>query len=212
MENRLEKGAADAASYDIVFSGQILPGADLAQVKTRLAALFKMDSDGVARLFSGKRFFIKKGVDGETAEKYKTALEKAGAACELVAHAAQASMSLAPRGATLVEFEPPAAPSIDISALDMLEVGRDVLDHYPEVASPAVDPQAFSVAPPGEILVDPPAKVEPPPPVTHFSIAEIGAPLMAEASLTSPAEPPRSDHLSLAPPGSPLGDGQGGPG
>ena len=65
--------------YDIYFRGEILPGADAAQVKSAIAQIFKADAAKLATLFSGKVNTIKKSVDKATAAKYQQAFKKAGA-------------------------------------------------------------------------------------------------------------------------------------
>lgn len=69
--------------FEVAFSGEIADGADLEQVKAKVGAMFKADAAKLAHLFSGKRMVIKKNIDQATANKYKTALTKAGAVCEV---------------------------------------------------------------------------------------------------------------------------------
>ena len=69
--------------FEVAFSGQIADAADLQQVKAKVAAMFKADEEKLAHLFSGKRVVIKKNIDQATANKYKTALNNAGAICEI---------------------------------------------------------------------------------------------------------------------------------
>jgi len=69
--------------FEVAFSGQIVDGADLQQVKAKVGAMFKADETKLAHLFSGKRMVIKKNIDQATANKYKMALTKAGAVCEI---------------------------------------------------------------------------------------------------------------------------------
>ena len=44
--------------FEIAFSGEILPGAQLEQVKAAIARLFQADDALLARLFSGQRVVI----------------------------------------------------------------------------------------------------------------------------------------------------------
>ncbi|MCK5639998.1 MAG: hypothetical protein KAJ19_04350, partial [Gammaproteobacteria bacterium] len=84
-------------TFAVAFSGQLVEGADPAQVRTNLAQLFKLDATKVEHLFSGKRVVIKKGVDQQTAGKYKLALHKAGAVAEIInLAAAQKPASVTP--------------------------------------------------------------------------------------------------------------------
>jgi len=69
--------------FEVAFSGQINEGADLEQVKAKVGAMFKADATKLAHLFSGKRMVIKKNIDLATANKYKSALNNAGAVCEI---------------------------------------------------------------------------------------------------------------------------------
>lgn len=70
--------------YDLMFSGELVPGFELAQVKTNLQQLFRLDEAKVNALFSGKAIALKKGVDAEAANKYRVAMKKAGARLDLV--------------------------------------------------------------------------------------------------------------------------------
>ena len=69
--------------FEVAFSGQIDEGADLEKVKAKVGAMFKADATKLAHLFSGKRMVIKKNIDQATANKYKSALNNAGAVCEV---------------------------------------------------------------------------------------------------------------------------------
>jgi hypothetical protein len=69
--------------YEVIFSGQIQEGAELNEVKARIATMFKADEVTIARLFSGKPVVIKKNLTAEAADKYSIAFTKAGAICEL---------------------------------------------------------------------------------------------------------------------------------
>ena len=56
--------------FEVAFSGQINDGADLDEVKARVAKMFNADEAKLAQLFSGKRIIIKKNIDLQTAAKY----------------------------------------------------------------------------------------------------------------------------------------------
>lgn len=70
-----------ADRFNIVFNGKTEPNQGIGDVKKRLAALLKLDVAGIARLFDGSAFTIKKNVDRATAEKYSQAFKRAGAIC-----------------------------------------------------------------------------------------------------------------------------------
>jgi uncharacterized Tic20 family protein len=65
--------------YVIEFSGQIIPGWEIEEVKANVAKLIKADESKITRLFSGNRFVIKKNVDQQNAFKINAAFKNAGA-------------------------------------------------------------------------------------------------------------------------------------
>ena len=70
--------------YNVVFSGQIIPGWDLDEVKSNLTKLLKANEEKIFKLFSGGRFVIKKNVDHQTAIKINNVLKDAGADCIII--------------------------------------------------------------------------------------------------------------------------------
>ena len=70
--------------FAIVFRGALVDGADAAQVRANFARLFNIDAARVEQMFGGQPVIIKKGLDLLGADKYKAALEKAGAVVEMV--------------------------------------------------------------------------------------------------------------------------------
>jgi len=178
--------------YEVAFSGAILEGADIEQVKAKVGAMFKADAAKLAQLFSGKRVVIKKNIDQATANKYKAALTNAGADCEVkslteVAPPAPASIekpaeqtpvaAAAPKAAPkIVSGDVPAAPKTDplgISANDisdlnvnMAPIGSDMQDEIKEVAAPEFDMNGLDMAAPGSDLGEIKKGEAPPPPDT----------------------------------------------
>ena len=69
--------------YAVICKGKIKDGENVAEVKKRLAKMFKIDAATVERFFTGKPVIVKKGVDGDIALKIKSAFGKAGAKCGL---------------------------------------------------------------------------------------------------------------------------------
>jgi uncharacterized Tic20 family protein len=65
--------------YVIEFAGKIIPGWEIEEVKANLAKLLKADESQLTRLFSGKRFVIKKNIDQQNAFKINDAFKNAGA-------------------------------------------------------------------------------------------------------------------------------------
>lgn len=154
--------------YEIAFSGRLMPGAQPDAVKANLARLFQADAQRIALLFSGRRMVIKNNLDEAVAEKYRIALERAGALAEVsamdveVEEVEMAPPPPMPASAAQDEFAPvrrlQVAPRdeymaafVDVEAPDfgIAPVGADLQDRKPEPQAPAVDLSALSLAPVG---------------------------------------------------------------
>lgn len=172
--------------FEVAFSGEIAVGADLEQVKAKVGVMFKADATKLAHLFSGKRMVIKKNIDQATANKYKAALNKAGAVCEVksLSEAPEAPKPAAskptapPRPAPVIASgDIPAAPQTaplgvtanDISDLsaNLAPIGSDMQDSIKEVAEPELDISGLGIAPAGSDLGQAKKDDDPPPPDTR---------------------------------------------
>ncbi|MDF3933950.1 hypothetical protein [Pseudomonas citronellolis] len=176
--------------YEIVFSGQTLPGADPEAVKANLAKLFQADAQRIALLFSGRRLVLKNNLDEAAAEKYRGALERAGARIEVVdmdagveeielapppaaaapeaATAPQGRLKVAPRDEYMAAFADVDAPDFGLAP-----VGADLQDARGEVRAPAVDLSQFSLAPVGSDMGQAkPEAAAPAPDTSHLKLAE----------------------------------------
>lgn len=160
------------ARYEIAFSGELVPGAQLDVVQANLAKLFQADAQRIALLFSGRRVVIKNNLDEAAAEKYRSTLERAGARVEVVdteaelveeielapppvaepdsrvisqpASQPQRRLQVAPRDEYMAAFADVDAPDFGVAAL-----GADLQESAPEVPEPALDLSQFSLAPVG---------------------------------------------------------------
>jgi len=177
--------------FEVAFSGNINAGANLDEVKARVAKMFNADDAKLGQLFSGKRIIIKKNIDQATAAKYKTALNRAGAECEVkpiggepaaaqTAQAAPKPKSPAAAPAVVIETSydgevapPPQTDPLGISG-DQIEdleasiapVGSELQDDYKEPEAPEFDLDGLDVAPVGSELDIAKRKPDPPPPDT----------------------------------------------
>lgn len=210
-------------TYQVVVTGQLAPGAQLEQVKEKVARLFNAPAAKLAALFAGTRVVVKKGLDRAAAERYVAALLETGLIAlvePLDDTVARASPTLAPVGVTLVEprriavpaidtralsvaavgsdlveFTPPPAPEIDTSGLTTAPVGEPLAEG-PEVDPPAIDISRLTMAPPGERLVDPPEVHAPDIDTSHLDMAPAGSDV-GELRQTDFPPPPVTDHLAL---------------
>ncbi|BAN46298.1 DUF805 domain-containing protein [Metapseudomonas resinovorans] len=67
------------ARYKIVFDGEPMPGVAMDTVKENLARLFKSDPSKIDGLFGGRSVALKRDLPEEEADKYLSALQRAGA-------------------------------------------------------------------------------------------------------------------------------------
>jgi hypothetical protein len=172
--------------YQIAFSGRLLPGAQADAVKANLARLFQADAQRIALLFSGQRMVIKNNLDEAAAERYRVALERAGAQAEVSAMevdieevemapppadprggpAPLRRLQVTPRDRYMAAFAEVEAPDFGIAPL-----GADLQQHKPEPPPPALDLSALSLAPVGSDMGQskaPPAA--PAPDVSHIEL------------------------------------------
>ncbi|MGD8743723.1 MAG: hypothetical protein PVH46_09890 [Granulosicoccaceae bacterium] len=162
--------------YHVVFSGKILEYADLNMVKQNVARVFKQPVEKIEPLFSGKPVTLKKNIDAVTAEKYRLAMQRAGALCDIIpasatpearspaSNAAAATeagtaaeppgMSLADVGVTLVEPQPVPEVDIDTADMDMDEVGVTLVEPQP-VPEVDIDTADMDMDEVGVTLVEP---------------------------------------------------------
>lgn len=70
--------------YRVVFSGDIVSGFDIDDVKFNLAKLTKQDLSKIEKFFTGSPYIIKKDIDYQTALKLQNFLKKKGAICRIL--------------------------------------------------------------------------------------------------------------------------------
>jgi hypothetical protein len=71
------------SNYNVVFEGTISNGYKFEDVKRNLAVLFKIDGKKVDLLFAKPQVVLKKGVDYDSALKYRKAILETGAMCNV---------------------------------------------------------------------------------------------------------------------------------
>jgi hypothetical protein len=172
-------------SYDIYYAGDIVEGASEASVRDNLARLFKANAQTLEKLFSGKPQLVKRGLDRETALKYKKALLKAGAIpvirrAETAQHTAPPPASAdagLPSSKAIGADAPHSAPATSSSATGTLADRLAALTGESEPSADAVTPdwtQAKEVAAP-PVPAGPEAPIE-----YQLSLAPIGSDVLRE--------------------------------
>jgi hypothetical protein len=221
------------ARYNVYFAGQIQPGQDLASVRDKLAKLFNADQQTLDKLFSGKAQLLKRDCDQATAQKYKQAMERAGAqpivkASETTAAvekppapAAPSKLSAAERIAALAaapdeasyrttEAAPPAAeqPTDSVQeGIDLAPPGTEVLraNERAEAVAIEVDTSGLEIDAPVQRLSEESPSPPAAPDTSHLDMGEVGETI---PNLSSNQEPlsPNTDAIGLSPQGTDFTD------
>lgn len=189
------------ARYEIAFTAQLVPGAQLELVKANVGKLFQADEQRLALLFSGRRIVIKSNLDEVAAEKYRSTLERAGVVVEVVSMdeeieeielAPPPAAAAFPAPAPVAAAQPQSKPAS--SAVGRLQVAPR--DEYMAAFS-EVDAPDFGIAPLGDDLQD--NRSDAPAPVldlSQFSLAPAGSD-MGELKKAPAGPPPDISHLKL---------------
>jgi len=200
--------------FEVAFSGQVSQGASPEEVKARVGKIFNADETKLAQLFSGKRIVIKKNIDQATAAKYKTALNRAGAECEIV------PMGGATAGSAAAAVETPAtaaasaagqgdAPATATSAAQPAVSPAYESSYDGDVAPPPqtdplgitgdqIEDLSVTIAPVGSELQNSyEAPPEPDIDVTGFDVAPVGSELGSAKKDPDPP-PPDTSGITLA--------------
>jgi hypothetical protein len=142
-----------ADQYDVIFRGDVLPGHSVVAVRDNLKALFKLDDDRIAQMFTGRPVAIRRGIDKDLADRFRVAMEKSGAIVEIrPAPAAKTTVEATAPGRAEDEAATVSAPSFDVEP-----VGADVLkpgERQP-VEAPAISTDHLSVEEPGADVLRP---------------------------------------------------------
>ncbi len=190
--------------FEVAFSGQISEGANADEVRAKLGKMFNADDAKLDQLFSGKRIVIKKNIDQATAAKYRTALNRAGAECEVKPLGGAAAATPTPAA------EKPAAEPGSAGSAPAAAPAQTFDSQYDgEVAPPPqTDPLGItgdqiedleaSIAPVGsELQNDYSEPDEPDIDITGLDVAPVGSDLGSTKKEPDPP-PPDTSGISLA--------------
>jgi hypothetical protein len=187
--------------YEVAFSGQISEGADLDDVKAKVAKMFNADDTKLALLFSGKRIVIKKNIDQATAAKYQSALGRAGAQSEIsppIATAATAPAAAAAAAPAAAEKPASAASAVQIETGDHGEVAPPPATDPLGITASDIEDLAASIAPVGSEIQAEYVEVETPEfDLSELDMAPVGSELNTRAKNSDPA-PPDTSGISMA--------------
>jgi hypothetical protein len=178
--------------FEVAFSGQIREGENPEDDKARIGKMFNADEAKIAQLFSGNRIVIKKNVDQQTAAKYQTALNRAGAECEVK------SMSPPPAAATPAPPAAAAPAANPVSDVDYGDIAPPPKTDPLGITGDEIEDLSVSIAPIGSALQDDIKPVDAPQiDISEFEVAPVGADLAAAKKQSDPP-PPDTAGLSMA--------------
>ncbi len=203
-------------TFVVVFSGNVLDGFDVTQVKARMASLIRADEEKIATLFSGKTIVMKRSTNKDEAYKVMSALKAVGADARIrlikeepedikpiseapsdQTDASDPQLSLAANvGFLVAPSDQVPAPALDLSGLAIAAIGDDLSTQPSNSDAVNIDTSALSVKEnDGSPLIEPSAK--PPPLVSpDFILDEPGA-LLDSSTRESAAVSPDTSSLSL---------------
>lgn len=153
--------------FEIAFQGQVRSGVTQEQARARIGQLFQVGGEQLDVLFSGRRVVIKQGLDEVAAQKYRQAIERAGALCSIDPMGSGGAVTQAPsqqanavptaggsKGSSVEPRDAYMAAFADVEAPDfaIAPVGSDMQDDYAAFTPLAIDLSALSLAPPGADL------------------------------------------------------------
>lgn len=172
--------------YEVIFSGEIAPGAQLQDVRAELGRLFNADAAVLERFFSGRPVVVKRDLDQVSAQKYQLAFNRAGAIVEVRPMVAAAEAAVFPAVPESADAEPVTGNSPEprdefmaafahVQAPDygLAAPGADLMQLKPEVPELTLDLSAMSLAPAGSDLEQlPGAEPVAAPDISHLKLAD----------------------------------------
>jgi len=206
--------------FDVYFSGEILDGYELEQVKQAVGKLFKLSGPKLEALFAGVPVRVKKNLSVEKAGRFRKVFLESGALVQIVpagqeppeepvarpvthraspAPASQAGdrLQLAPM-APLEPSSQPEEPRIDTSSLELRKDDSPIAPPQPTTQTPLPDISNLSMAP---LEGSPESDPEPRAPIPDTSHLEITPPetgSLEDCAEEKPARPiPDISNLSL---------------
>lgn len=162
-------------AFDVYFLGEMLPDADPAEVRQGVAKLFNVADDAIERLFSGNPLRVKKGVDAETASRYRAAFREAGALIQIVPEgspppAVAPSSAATASSSSHAETHTPSTPERQqaTSTVTLAEPGATI-DETPPSPPANIDTGSLEALPPNSGSLEDCHIEKPPHPIPDIS-------------------------------------------
>lgn len=158
--------------FDIIFSGELSTGTDAGVARAHLQKRFGLADAALERLFQGRPVSIKRGVDAETAARYRALFQEAGALVRIDPVPEATGVAETAQQPPPTSVEEPASASEQSTLGFSTETGY--LEQWPPQSPPDLDLSDLSLAADGWTLEDcAPAPLPVPlPDTSHLSIVE----------------------------------------
>lgn len=174
--------------FNLVFSGELVKGAQEDAVKANLAGMFKLSQAQIEKMFSGHTITLKKNIDADTGRKLRAKFKQAGVICRLepfsaTAVAAQNKQAPAANAQAGSPIVPPAKPEPAGFAANKPGSAETAKAQNDPAASPQnISQSGLTIAPAGADVLEGYPSPEPPPPpnVDALTMAPIGSDLVEE--------------------------------
>ena len=182
--------------FNVVFKGEIVPGANAATVRDNVAKLFKANEKVMERLFSGDPIAIKKDVDRAGAMKYRALMKQAGALC----YSLDVNVDISKAGSNPALVKPASTPLP--TAQQVTAAGNDRLGAHQQTIE-----TNWSLAPAGSILIKP-REFEsiPIPDISGITLADPGVDIIENPEVLVFEPLPDVSKIGLAPVGADVAD------
>lgn len=158
--------------FDIIFSGELSTGTDAGVARAHLQRRFGLADAALERLFQGRPVSIKRGVDAETAARYRALFQEAGALVRIDPVPGATGVAETAQQPPPTAAEEQAAASEQSTLAFSTETGY--LEQWPPQSPPDLDLSDLSLAADGWTFEDcAPAPLPVPlPDTSHLSIVE----------------------------------------
>jgi hypothetical protein len=185
--------------FDLILTGNVVPGASRDVAINKLAALFKRPVEQVDKLLEGKPSRIRKDLDHTELQRYQEAFSRIGLTTKTVPSGTEMQADQNPTEAS-------AKQSYPSSTLSLCPNGTPVLTdderHYPAIAAP--DTADFSVTSADEPLTQNETIPLHAPDTDHISLAPAGATIIPPSESKTAVK--QTSSLTLCSAGTPLVD------
>lgn len=184
--------------FNLVFSGELVKGAQEEAVKANLASMFKLGQPQIEKMFSGHVITLKKNIDADTGRKLRAKFKQAGVICRLESFSA-----------TAVATQDKQEPTASSAPVNKPVQARTTAQAESPISPPAKQTDAgFGTAKSGSAQT---TKVQAAQAASQqkvsqsgLTIAPAGADVLEGYQSPEPPPPPNVDAITMAPAGSDL--------